>query len=180
MTAWPYPVRASPRPARSRLVAVGYSPGVPVTGRPPLPRHPGAPMIVAEFLFIACIVGVLTKTWLGFFGMFVGLYALYRFTHLSGVLALALSLYWGLLGYHLGASTGGVGVGPLLAAVGFVVGAWVHWDGFAGSVPAPGLRVTAPLEDGAVAHHDASHPPASAFPCASDDEIIDVDYRVVS
>jgi len=137
-------------------------------------------MIVVEFLFIACIVGVLAKTWLAFLGTFVGLYALYRFTRLSGVLALALSLYWGLLGYHLGASTGEVGVGPLLAAVGFVVGAWVHRDGFAGRVPAPDLYDAAPLEDGVVVPLGASQPSGRAFPRASDGEIIDVDYRVVS
>ena len=137
-------------------------------------------MIVAEFLFIACIVGVLTKTWLAFLGTFVGLYALYHFTRLSGVLALALSLYWGLLGYHLGASTGEVGVGPLLAVVGFFVGAWAHRDGFASRMPAPGLHGAASLEDGAVVAHGASQPSAREFPSASDGEIIDVDYRVVS
>ncbi len=88
-------------------------------------------MVIVEFLLIAVVVGVLTETWLGFLGTFFGLYALYRFTRLSAVLAFALSAYWGLLGYHLGTATGELGVGPLLAVVGFVAGAGVHRGGFA-------------------------------------------------
>lgn len=64
----------------------------------------------------------MTKTGLGFLGTFVGLYTLYRFTRLSALLSFALSLYWGLLGYHLGAVLGGLGVGLLLAVVSFAVG----------------------------------------------------------
>ena len=94
-------------------------------------------MIVAEFLFIAFVVGILTETWLAFLGTFFGLYALYRFIRLSAVLSLALSLYWGLLGYHLGASSGEIGVGPVLAVLGFAIGAWVHREGFLGGAPTP-------------------------------------------
>ena len=82
-------------------------------------------MVVAEFLFIAFVVGMVTKAWMGFLGTFVVLYALYRFTRLSAVLALALSLYWGLLGYHLGAATGEFGAAPFLAVVAFLVAIWV-------------------------------------------------------
>jgi hypothetical protein len=35
------------------------------------------------------VVGLVTKAWLGFLGTFIVLYALYRFTRLSAVLALA-------------------------------------------------------------------------------------------
>jgi hypothetical protein len=44
-------------------------------------------VIVAEFLFIAFVVGILTETWLGFLGTFFGLYALYRFPTLCGPVA---------------------------------------------------------------------------------------------
>ena len=67
-------------------------------------------MVVAEFLLIAFVAGIVTKTWLAFLGTFLGLYALYRFTRLSALLSLALSLYSCLLGYHLGAAMGGFGV----------------------------------------------------------------------
>jgi hypothetical protein len=50
------------------------------------------PMVFSEFLFIAFIVGMITKAWMGFLGTFIVLYALYRFTRLSAVLALILSL----------------------------------------------------------------------------------------
>jgi hypothetical protein len=49
-------------------------------------------MVVAEFLLIGFVVGIVTGTWLGFLATFLGLYALYRFTRLSALLALALSL----------------------------------------------------------------------------------------
>ena len=87
-------------------------------------------MVVAELLFIAFVVGMVTKAWLGVFGTFIVLYALYRFTRLSAVLALTLSLYWGFLGYHLGAATGEFGVAPFLAVVAFLVAIWVHIEGF--------------------------------------------------
>jgi hypothetical protein len=64
--------------------------------------------------------------------------------------------------------------------VGFVVGAWVHRGGLASRVPAAGLHDPAPLGGGAVVHHGASQPSAPAFSSASEAEIIDVDYRVVS
>jgi hypothetical protein len=67
-------------------------------------------MVVAEFLFIAFVVGMVTKAWMGFLGTFIVLYALYRFTRLSAVLALTLSLYWGFRGRlprgHLGTHRG--------------------------------------------------------------------------
>ncbi|MCP5057569.1 MAG: hypothetical protein GY937_12710 [bacterium] len=132
-------------------------------------------MIVAEFLFIASVVGLLTETWLGFLGTFIGLYAFYRFTRLSAVLSLALSLYWGLLGYHLGASTGEFGVGPLLALLGFAIAAWVHRDGFLGGVPAASLS-----EPGAAAEDTEPIHANRLFPGEPDGEIIDAEYRVVS
>src|SRR5690606_28512087 len=83
-------------------------------------------MVVAEFLFIAFVVGIMTKTWLGFLGAFLGLYALHRFTRLSALLSFVLSLYWGLLGFHLGASVGGGVAGAVLAVTVFVVALGVH------------------------------------------------------
>ena len=136
-------------------------------------------MIVAEFLFIAFVVGILTETWLGFLGTFLGLFALYRFTRLSALLSLALSLYWGLLGYHLGAATGEFGVGPLLAVLGFAIGAWVHRDGFIG-----GASVGRPLDAMPPAPASAPQPvapaTAAAFSREPEGEIIDAEYRVVS
>jgi hypothetical protein len=138
------------------------------------------PVSVAEFLFIASVVGVLTKTWLGFLGTFVGFYALYRFTRLSAVLSLALSLYWGLLGYHLGVSTDEVGVAPLLAGLAFAIGAWVHRDGFLGAVPAAPPSQPGPLATDASVHQRVSADPDRPFPGEPTGEIIDADYRVVS
>jgi len=133
-------------------------------------------MVVAEFLFIAFVVGMVTEAWLGFLGTFVVLYALYRFTRLSAVLALALSLYWGFLGYHLGAATGEFGVAPLLAVVGFLVAIWVHIEGFyrpsAHAQRAPDFQ---PVEQ-------PGDPRAAAGPAriSASAEVIDVEYRVVS
>jgi len=137
-------------------------------------------VIVAEFLFIACVVGILTETWLAFLGTFFGLYALYRFTRLSAVLSLALSLYWGLLGYHLGASSGELAVGPLLAALGFALGAWVHRDGFFGGVPTALPSEPGPLAEDAAVYQRVSAHSHRPFPAESDGEIIDAEYRVVS
>ncbi len=132
-------------------------------------------MIVAEFLFIASVVGFLMETWLGFIGTFFGLYAFYRFTRLSAVLSLALSLYWGLLGYHLGASAGEFGVGPLLAVLGFAIGAWVHRAGFLGGVPAAQASEPDPVVEETESVHAER-----LFPGESVGEIIDAEYRVVS
>ena len=134
-------------------------------------------MIVAELLFIAFVVGILTETWLGFVGTFIGLYALYRFTRLSALLSLALSLYWGLLGYHVGASTGEIGAGPLLAVLAFAGGAWVHRNGFVGKAVMDCPIQSVPVEDAAPADQRAS---AQPYPGDSEGEIIDADYRVVS
>jgi hypothetical protein len=138
-------------------------------------------MVVGEFLFIAFIVGLVTRTWLGFLGTFFGLFALYRFTRLSVVLSAVLSLYWGFLGYHAGAATGELGVGPLLAVVGFAAGAWAHRDGFlmlaARRVQAED-RVPAAEAAHAPRHIDlAEHRPSQD---EESSEIIDVEYRVVS
>jgi len=113
-------------------------------------------MVVADFLLIAFVVGIVTKTWLGFLGTFFGLYALYRFTRLSAVLSLALSLYWGLLGYHLGAATGQLGVGPLLAVVVFAVAAGVRRAGFLALASQPQSIDPDSLSDDFAAEHQMS------------------------
>ena len=138
-------------------------------------------MVVVEFLLIAFVVGVLTETWLGFLGTFFGLYALYRFTRLSAVLAFALSAYWGLLGYHLGAATGELGVGPLLAVVGFVAGVGAPRGGFAQLL----ARRTAPYGPSAaepITHSDgqAGSPASPATHTDDAAKVIDVEFRVVS
>jgi hypothetical protein len=137
-------------------------------------------MVVAEFLFIGFVVGIVTKTWLGFVGTFFGLYALYRFTRLSAVLSLALSLYWGLLGYHLGAAVGGFGVGPLLAVVGFAVALGVHRAGFLAiaSQPQPIDPDCFPAD--VAAEYRMSPDAARSFHGAPQGKVIDVEYRVVS
>lgn len=137
-------------------------------------------MVVAEFLFIGFVVGIVTKTWLGFIGTVFGLYALYRFTRLSSILSLALSLYWGLLGYHVGVATGQPGVGPLLAVVGFVVALGVHRAGFLSIISRP-----RPIDSGSfsvdVAEEDRMSPYAARpFHGAPQRKIIDAEYRVVS
>jgi hypothetical protein len=137
-------------------------------------------MVVAEFLFIGFVVGIVTKTWLGFLGTFFGVYALYRFTRLSSVLSLALSLYWGLLGYHVGVATGQPGVGPLLAVVGFVVALGVHRAGFLAITSQP-----QPIDPGSfsvdvAAEYRMSPDADRSFHGASQGKVIDVEYRVVS
>ena len=136
-------------------------------------------MVVAEFVLIAFVVGIVTKTWLGLLGTFLALYALYRFTRLSALLSLALSLYWGLLGYHLGAATGQFVAGPLLAVVAFLIALGIHRDGF--SAPAPRH---APMEAPPPDSHDDLGPanlgaerPRRRVPQG---EVIDAEYRVVS
>lgn len=136
-------------------------------------------MVVAEFFLVAFVVGIMTKTWLGFLGTFVGLFALYRFTRLSALLVLALSLYWGLLGFHLGAALGGVAAGAMLAIAGFVVGLGVHRGGV----------FAAPLQQRPVdrdpSADGAEEPRMSPYPArplhgTPHGEVIDAEYRVVS
>lgn len=135
-------------------------------------------MVVAEFFLIAFVVGIMTKTWLGFLGTFLGLYALHRFTRLSPLLSFALSLYWGLLGFHLGAALGGVVAGTVLAVTAFVVALGVHRVGvLVGSQPR--AIDGAPLED--VAEEPRVSPyPARPSHSMHHGEIIDAEYRVVS
>ena len=137
-------------------------------------------MVVAEFLFIGFVVGIVTKTWLGFLGTFFGLYALYRFTRLSAVLSLAVSLYWGLLGYHLGAATGQLGVGALLAVVGFAVALGVHRAGFLAILSQPQPIDPGSFSADAAAEHRMSPYAARSFHGAPQGKIIDAEYRVVS
>lgn len=136
-------------------------------------------MVLAEFLLIAFVVGVVTKTWLGFVGTLAALLALYRFTRLAPLLSFALSLYWGLLGYHLGAATGQFLAAPVLAAVAFVIALGVHRDGL--SAPAMHRRAVAstpPAEqDAPDPRHSDARRPRSRVPQG---EIIDAEYRVVS
>lgn len=136
-------------------------------------------MVVAEFFLIAFVVGIVTETWLGFLGTFLGLYSLYRFTRLSALLSFALSLYWGLLGFHLGSALGGIGVGVLLAVAGFVVGLGVHRGGAfaATSQPRP---IDRPSSADVAAEPRMSPYPARTVHGISQGEIIDADYRVVS
>ena len=96
------------------------------------------------------------------------------------MLSLALSLYWGLLGYHLGVSTGELGFGPLLAGLGFAIGAWVHRDGFLGAVLEALPSELGPLADDVAVHQRVSAHPDRPFPGEPRGEIIDADYRVVS
>lgn len=137
-------------------------------------------MVVVEFLFIAFVVGVLTGTWLGFLGTFFGLYALYRFTPLSAVLSLVLSLYWGFLGYHAGAATGELGAGPVLAVLGFAVGAWVHRRGYLGGLASADPRKLGSREGASSVHPAAPAQSERLFPGVPDGEILDAQYRVVS
>ncbi len=137
-------------------------------------------MVVAEFLLIAFVVGIVTKTWLAFLGTFFGLYALYRYTRLSAVLSLVLSLYWGLLGYHLGVAIGGLAVGPLLAVVGFAVGFGVHRGGFLALASA-----SRPVDPGAFSGDVEAEQGTSPYAARRSHgepqgEVIDAEYRVVS
>ncbi|MCP5056685.1 MAG: hypothetical protein GY937_08150 [bacterium] len=125
-------------------------------------------------------MGILTETWLGFLGTFLGLYALYRFTQLSVVLALALSFYWGLLGYHVGSATGEFGVAPLLAGLGLAIGAWLHRDGFAGTIRTARVAGPGSVSGGIAVHQRVSARTDRPFPGRRDDDIIDAEYRVVS
>jgi hypothetical protein len=139
------------------------------------------PMVFSEFLFIAFIVGMITKAWMGFLGTFIVLYALYRFTRLSAVLALTLSLYWGFLGYHLGAATGEFGAAPFFAVVAFLVAIWVHIEGFhrpfTRAQPAPDSAFVEPPE---CAQRRDPRAAAGAASASASSEVIDVEYRVVS
>jgi len=138
-------------------------------------------MVVAEFLFTAFVVGMVTEAWLGFFGTFIVLYALFRFTRLSAVLALALSLYWGFIGYHLGAVTGEFGVASLLAVVGFFVAIWVHIEGFyRPSARAQRAPDSQPVEPPGCAQPGDPRGAAGAASMSASSDVIDVEYRVVS
>lgn len=136
-------------------------------------------MVVAEFLLIAFVVGIVTKAWLGFLGTFLGLYAIYRLTRLSALLSFVLSLYWGLLGFHLGTTMGGIGAGALLAGAGFVVGLGVHRAGFPAGSPHQAAVDRGPSGDfEADPIASTSTPrPVHGLPPA---DVIDAEYRVIS
>ena len=124
---------------------------------------------------------MVTKAWLGFLGTFIVLYALYRFTRLSAILALALSIYWGFLGYHLGAATGEFGAAPFLAVVGFLVAIWVHIEGFYRlSAHAQRVPDSQPVEPPGYAQPGAPRAAAGAASMSASAEVIDVEYCVVS
>jgi hypothetical protein len=80
----------------------------------------------------------------------------------------------------VGVSTGELGFGPLMAALGFAIGAWVHRDGFLGAVPAAPPPRPEHLADDVAVHQSVSAHPDRPFPGEPRGEIIDADYRVVS
>lgn len=88
-------------------------------------------MVLAEFILIAFVVGIATASWLGFVGTLTGLFVVYRLPALGGLLSLMLSFYWGFLGYWIGASTGEVAGGLLVAVAACLGSAYVHRRGFA-------------------------------------------------
>ncbi len=137
-------------------------------------------MVVAEFFLIAFVVGIMTKTWAASVATFFVLYALYRYTRLSAVLSLVLSLYWGLLGFHLGVAVGGIAVAPLFAIGAFVLGLGVHRAGLHGitAMPRPIEPDSFPddLADVQQSSPYASRPLRGVPP----GEIIDAEYRVIS
>ena len=127
---------------------------------------------VTRLQLIAFVVCLARSTCRGFFGTFIVLYALYRFTRLSAILALALSIYWGFLGYHLGAATGEFRAAPLPAVVGFLVAIWVHIEGF--------YRLSAHAQRVPDSQPGAPRAAAGAASMSASAEVIDVEYRVVS
>jgi hypothetical protein len=80
----------------------------------------------------------------------------------------------------VGVSTGELGFGPLMAALGFAIGAWVHRDGFLGAVPAVPPSQAGHLADDVAVHQSVSAHPDRPFSGEPGGEIIDADYRVVS
>jgi hypothetical protein len=136
-------------------------------------------MVVAELLTSAFVVGVVRKAWLAFVGTLLGLYAIYRFTRLSALLSFVLSLYWGLLGFHLGAALGGVGAGALLAVVGFVVGLGVHRAGVPAGSPLRAAGVRGPSGDIETEPLMSPYAPRSVHGMPPAD-VIDAEYRVIS
>lgn len=137
-------------------------------------------MVVAEFLFIAFIVGIMTKTLLGFLATFFGLYSIYRFTRLSALLSFVLSCYWGLLAFGLGTAIGGPGAGLLLGVAGFAVGLGVHRT--SSSAVAPELPYVDPgyFATSTAAESQMSSDSSGRFPGPPQGKIIDAEYRVVS
>jgi hypothetical protein len=91
-----------------------------------------------------------------------------------------LSCYWGVLDYQLGASTGEIGVGPLLGTLGFSIGAWAHRGGFLRTSFAGRPVDPAPLEESAAFPQRVSPPTDRALDGGSDSEIIDAEYHGVS
>ncbi len=137
-------------------------------------------MVVAEFLFIAFVVGIMTKTWAASVATFFVLYALYRHTRLSAVLSLALSLYWGLLGFHLGAAVGGFAAAPLFAVVAFAVGLGVHHAGLLSLAARPRPIEPDSFPDDLARAEQSSPYAARSLRGMPQGEIIDAEYRVLS
>ena len=97
---------------------------------------------------------------------------------LTAVLSLALSLYWGVLGCHMGAATRHLCVGALLAVVSFAVALGVHRASFLSIAQQPIDPDSLSLDVSA----DCRMSPytARSFHGAPQGKVIDVECRVVS
>lgn len=137
-------------------------------------------MVVAEFFLIAFVVGITTKTWAASVATFLVLDALYRYTRISAVLSLVLSLYWGLLGFHLGAAVGGIAVAPLFAVGAFVLGLGVHHAGLQGIMARPQTDESDSFPDDPADVRQSSPYASRPLRGMPPGEIIDAEYRVIS
>jgi hypothetical protein len=137
-------------------------------------------MVVAEFFLIAFVVGIMTKTWAASVATFFVLYALYRYTRLSAVLSLVLSLYWGLLGFHLGVAVGGIAIAPLFAVGAFVLGLGVHRAGLHEIMARPRTSEPDPVADEPADVQQSSQYAPRPLRGMPPGEIIDAEYRVIS
>lgn len=130
-------------------------------------------MIVAEFVLVAFVAGILAKSvWVAIV-TFALLYSVYRYSRLSVLLAALLIAYWAAVGFQVGRSVRGP-VGALAGAVvAGLVAARVHRDAF-----------TRLRGRGESTRTSAPQPAAfSASPVPQihrEGDVIDVEYRVVS
>ncbi len=130
-------------------------------------------MIVAEFILVAFVAGILAKSgWIAI-ATFALLYSVYRYSRLSVLLAALLIAYWAAVGFQVGRGVSGP-VGALAGAVvAGLVSARVHRDAF-----------TRLRGRGEIRQTPAPQPVAfSASPVPKthrEGDVIDVEYRVVS
>ncbi|MBW1650642.1 MAG: hypothetical protein JRJ44_08230 [Deltaproteobacteria bacterium] len=85
-------------------------------------------ILFGEIAIISILVGVGAQSWWWGGGIFLGLIVTLSIKPLAFVLMLLFSISWGVVGYGIGNLFGSIGAMVVLAILGFLIGAGVHFS----------------------------------------------------